>query len=574
MPIFDYFTFKVGGPAGFGIKSVGLSFSKIAVRSGYYAYDYSEYPSLIRGGHNTVQTTVACEPVAFTSQHVNFLIALDQSTIELHKDELTSDAGVLFDEALNFDTSFLPSGVTVFKVPLLKLVRDAGGSEVMRNMASLAASLALLDGNIEHLNDLISEEFAHKPEEIIALNHKVAKVSYDFVKEKFTDKIKKVLTQKDKVVDQIVLTGNEACALGAVAAGLQFAAIYPMTPTTNILQVLAPLQEEYGFIYKQPEDEISALTMALGASHAGARSMVATSGGGFALMGEAYGLAGITETPVVIIEGMRGAPATGIPTWTEQGDLKMILGMHHGDFPRIVLAAGDPKETFDLTMTAFNLADKYQGPVVLIIDKIICEDNQSFQPFDYSGYKLDRGKYTREKKEDFKRYEDSKDGISTRSIVGSGNYFNANADEHDEYGYSSEDFDNRNMQMEKRNQKLITCANNDMPEPLLFGPDDADVTLVSWGSNKGAILEALKVLPNVNYLHLTWINPFPAEAVKKRLDKSKYVIDIECNFSAQMRDWIRQQTGVRIEDTLLRYDGRPIFAEQIIDKVKKVLGDK
>jgi 2-oxoglutarate ferredoxin oxidoreductase subunit alpha len=499
---------------------------------------------------------------------------LDQPSIELHKDELTNDAGVLFDEALNFDTTSLPSGVTIFKIPLAKLVKEAGGSEIMRNTASLAATLALLDGNFEHLKDLISEEFAHKSEEIISLNHKVAKASFDYAKEKFADKIKKVLTQKENVVDQVVITANESCALGAVAAGLQFAAIYPMTPTTNILQVLAPLQEKFGFIYKQPEDEISALTMALGASHAGARSMVATSGGGFALMGEAYGLAGITETPVVIIEGMRGAPATGIPTWTEQGDLKMILGAHQGDFPRIVLAAGDAKEAFELTMTAFNLADKYQGPVVMIMDKIICEDNQSFPPFDYSDYVLDRGKYTREKEEDFQRYKFSEDGISTRTIVGSGNYFNANADEHDEYGYSSEDFDNRNMQMEKRNQKLATCAKEDMPEPILFGPEDAQVTLVSWGSNKGSILEALKVLPNVNFLHLTWINPFPVEAVKRILDRSKYVIDIECNFSAQMRGWIREQTGIKIEDTLLRYDGRPIFAEQIIEKVKKVMGEK
>jgi len=298
--------------------------------------------------------------------------------------------------------------------------------------------------------------------------------------------------------------------------------------------------------------------------------MVATSGGGFALMSEAYGLAGITETPVVIIEGMRGAPATGLPTWTEQGDLRFVLHASHGDFLRIVLAPGDAQEAFYMTLKAFNLAEKYQTPVVVISDKMTLESDQSYAPFTYDDYQVDRGKLTYEVRQDYKRYQVTEDGISERTGAGTGNFFIANADEHDEYGYANEDTENRNRQMDKRMAKLETCATQDMEEPKLYGPEEAEVTIVSWGSNKGSILEAMKELPNVNYLHLSWINPFPVDAVKERLLKAKYLLNIECNFTAQMGGIVAEKTGVRILDNLLKYDGRPIYPEEIVEKVKSI----
>ncbi|MFC1653844.1 2-oxoacid:acceptor oxidoreductase subunit alpha [Patescibacteria group bacterium] len=574
MPKLDYFTFKIGGPAGFGIKSMGLNFAKVATRSGYHIYDYSEYPSLIRGGHNAMQVTVSEEPVYFTTQHTNFLVALNQETIDLHCDELVDGAIVLFDSDLKFKTDCIKAKVENCSLPLAKIVSEAGGIPIMRNTAALGAALAMLDGSMDHFNNLISAEFKNKKPEVTELNQKVAKAGYDYAKTNFKEKIKNILTKKDSVEEKIVINANEAAALGAISAGLGFAAIYPMTPTSNILHNLAPHQEEYGFVYKQPEDEIAALTMALGASNAGLRSMVATSGGGFALMSEGYGLAGLTETPVVIIEGMRGAPATGIPTWNEQGDLRFILHAHQGDFPRIVLAAGDAKEAFYLTQKAFDLADKYQTPVVLIVDKIICEDDQSYSPFKYDDYQIDRGKLVDQTQKDYKRYALSKDGISPRSPFGLGNHFLANADEHDEQGYSNEEIKNRNDQMHKRMQKLITCEKEDMQDPVLFGPGEADITLVSWGSNKGAIREAIKHFDNVNFLHITWMNPFPSQLVKDYLENAKYIINIEQNYSAQLRGLIMEKTGINIQDTMLRYDGRPIYSEQIIEKINQVLGDK
>jgi 2-oxoglutarate ferredoxin oxidoreductase subunit alpha len=288
-------------------------------------------------------------------------------------------------------------------------------------------------------------------------------------------------------------------------------------------------------------------------------------------MSEGYGLAGITETPVVMVEGMRGGPGTGLPTWSAQGDLRFVLHAHQDDFPRIILTPGDVEETFHMTMQAFNLAEKYQTPVVVLIDKNICENEESVKIFDTSAYQVNRGKLTTQKDANFKRYLLSEDGVSTRSIPGVGNFFVANSDEHDEFGYSNEEIKNRNDQMHKRMQKLETCRTEDMPQPQLFGPEEAEVTLLSWGSNKGPILQALKDFPNVNYLHLTWISPFPVDYVSSVLGKAKHVVNLECNYTAQLGGIIRERTGFKIEDNFLKYDGRPFYVEEIREKLNSLL---
>jgi len=547
-----------------------LTFSKIASRSGYYVFDYSEYPSIIRGGHNVMQTVFSHQPVRAQIGRTDFLVALNQDTIDFHKDELAKGSGVLFDSAQGVKVDGLPVGVNLFDIPMNKIALKVGGSEIMRNTVALGASMALLGGNLDCLKNLIKEEFAKKEEEIIKRNIDACQAGYDYALEHYKDKIVNVLKAGNFVKEQMVVNGNEAMGLGAIAAGVQFAAIYPMTPISGILHVLAAYQQEYNFIYKQPEDEISAINMAIGASFAGARSMTASSGGGFCLMTEGYGLAGMTETPLVIVEGMRSAPSTGLPTWTEQGDLRFVLHAHQGEFPGIVLAAGDVEESFYMIMKAFNLAQKYQTPVLLLVDKQICESHHGTSPFDFEGYKIDMGKLIKKEQADYQRYELSADGISPRSLPGLGNHFVANSDEHNEYGYDDESAANRISQMEKRMKKLETCAQEDMEEPVLYGPKDADVTLVSWGSNKGAILDAIAEFDNVNFLHIAWISPFPADAVKKILTGAKHIINIECNYSGQMAGLIREKTGISIDDNLLKYDGRPLFPEEIINKIKSI----
>ncbi len=546
----NIFSLKIGGAAGQGVKSAGLTLAKIATRSGYHIYTYTEYPSLIRGGHNVMQINICPDEVIAPQSQTDLLIALNQETINLHSPELLIGADLIFDNEDGLDTSGVGKEINLCPVPLVKLAQESGGDKLFANTVAVGAALALLGGNLDILQKLLEEEFISKGDEVIKTNQKAAESGFGFATEHFASNIKKTLVKIDTTLPTMIVNGNEAISLGAVASGLQFAAIYPMTPITNIIHTLAPLQEKFGFAYVQPEDEIAAINMAIGASFAGAKALVATSGGGFCLMSEGLGLAGMTQTPLVIILGMRPGPATGLPTWTEQGDLQFALHAHQGDFPRIVLAAGDAKEAFDLTRKAFDLAEKYQTPVIVLVDKNICENDQSFAPFDYSV---------------------SEKGDFPKAVVGSGNFFIANSEEHDEMGFSSEEAENRNEQMIKRMAKLKACATSDMKPPELFGPEDADLTIVSWGSNKGAILQAIKEFNNVNFLYITWMSPFPVEVVTNILQRAKHIVDIESNYTGQLAEVIREKTGIEIDDKMLKFDGRPFYPTEIVGKITKVL---
>jgi 2-oxoglutarate ferredoxin oxidoreductase subunit alpha len=565
------YTIKVGGQAGQGIKSAGQILAKVATRSGYNILTYTEFPSVIRGGHNVTQVVIGEDEVTAPLLKCDLLVALNQDTIDKHKNELADTGIIIFNGEKQINTSKVKKAINLYPIPLSRFASEAGDKELLENTVATGSVLAMLGGDLSVLTDLLKAEFGGKGETIVESNKKAASLGYEYAKSQYPKVIKKVLEKKANPEKKMMLNGCEAVGLGAIAGGLQFAAIYPMSPISGILHILAKYQDRYGYIYKQPEDEISAINMTIGAAYGGARSLTSTSGGGFCLMSEGYGLAGMTETPIVIIEGMRPGPATGLPTWSGQGDLQFVLHAHQGDFPRIVLAAGDIKESFYLTMKALNLAEKYQTPVMVLIDKNICDGDQSYPAFDISGYKLDRGKLTREKNDNFKRFKMTDDGISPRSIPGFGNYFITNSDEHDEEGFSSEESDITKLQQEKRMKKLATCEKEDMEKPELFGPETADATIVSWGSNKGSILAAVTDFPNVNFLHITWMNPFPSEYVKNVLAKAKYVIDMECNFTGQLASLIAEKTGIIITDKFLKIDGRPIFPEEIVNKLNNVL---
>lgn len=574
-PVVDgIFSIKIGGEAGQGIKSVGLLLAKYIMRTGLNVYDYIEYPSLIRGGHNMMQINISPEPVTGAYQKCDLLVALNQDTITKHHHELTNGAGLIFDADKKYDLSKVDKSNALYPVPLGRLAKEAGGAELLSNTVALGAVAGLLGGDPKRLTDLIEKSFGRKGDDVQESNIKALQLGYDYATQNFSKTINPILAPPEtteSVVPQILLNGNEACALGAISGGLDFAAVYPMSPISGILSVLAYNQENYNYIYKQPEDEISAVNMAIGAAFGGARALTATSGGGFCLMTESYGLAGMTETPIVIIDGMRGGPATGLPTWSEQGDLRMVLHAHQGDFPRIVLAPGDPRETFELTMQALNLAEIYQTPVVILLDKNICDNDQNFAQFDTSDYKIDRGKLFETTDPDYKRYQLESDGISPRAFAGSGNFFVANSDEHDEYGLSTEEVAMRLSQVNKRMAKLETCLKNHAQGPQLYGPKEADLTLVAWGGTKGPILQALKELPTVNFLHMTWLNPFPTSQLTTALKKAKKVLNIENNYTAQLAGLIKERTGIEITDNLLKYDGRPFFVEEIVSEAKRRL---
>lgn len=579
-PKLNRLTVKVGGEAGFGIAVSGLMLTRALVRGGLFAMDYTEYPSLIRGGHNTFLLRVDQKPVRAAIASVNVLIALNKASIFLHEDELTDDGAIIYDsDEVEIDPSkdLKRSSIRLYGVPLEALAVGQGGEKLMRNVAGLGAFLGITGFPLKILQEVIRDVFAGKGKQsVVDTNIAIATAGYNYVVDNFPEQFTYKLKPKEQAPERLALTGSEAVALGAIAAGCNFYSAYPMTPASPVLHYLAAKQHEAGMVVQHAEDEIAAINQAIGASFAGARAMTGSSGGGFALMTEALGLAAITETPLVIYEAQRPGPATGLPTWTDQADLRFVLHAAQGEFPRVILAPGDVEESFYFTHQAFNLADRYQLPVFILGDKYLSESHFTAPPFQAAALRIDRGKRVsdaelKKLKRRFKRYEITEDGVSPRSIPGQeGGVFMANSDEHDEFGYSSEDARMRVAQVHKRFAKTKALA-AEVPEPELHGPASADVTIVGWGSTKGAVLEALDHLAEAgvtaNFYQLTTLWPFPVKRTAEVLQKAKRTLLVEANFTGQLGGLIREQTGIAIRDRFLKYDGRPIYPEEVYHKV-------
>lgn len=574
----DTVTWKIGGEAGFGIMTTGVMFSRLATRHGYRIWDYAEYPSLIRGGHNVYEVCVGRE--AYSQEHgVDLLVALNRETVTLHQSELKTGGVLVYDPAVTTLTEGdVPEGKTLFPVPMDKLVQEAGISKLMVNNVALGVSAGMLGMDILELENVIADSFGRKGGDIITENQKAARLGFDFAvanaPQTFTVRLPRIGDEK-----RMVISGNEAVVLGAVAAGCQLYAAYPMTPTSNALHYFAALSEEHGIVVKHVEDEIAAINVAIGAGYAGVRAMTGTSGGGFSLMVEGLGLAGITETPLVILMGMRPGPATGMPTWTGQGDLKFLIHAAQDEFPRIVLAPGDMEEAFYMTMEAFNLADRYQTPVFILTDKYIAEGHQSVPVYDPKRVAVDRGKLLSwedgETATNYLRYRVTDDGLPVRALPGMKSaVFTANSYEHDEYGYSTEDASERVKQVDRRSRKMDPYRMS-IPRPAVYGPAEAELTLVGWGSTVNPGREAIRRLtaenyPHpVNYVHFSYIWPFPEKHATELLQSAKRLVLLEGNAEAQLGSLIREYTGVFIMDTYLRYDGRPFYPDDIVRMVKE-----
>lgn len=390
-----------------------------------------------------------------------------------------------------------------------------------------------------------------------------------------------ISTKKEKYV---LMTGNDALCFGALKAGLKFYAAYPMTPASSILHNMAASEHDYKIIVKHTEDEIAAINMVIGASLAGARAMCGTSGGGFSLMVEGLGFGAIIETPFVVYVGTRSGPATGMPTWTGQGDLRFVMHASQDEFPRIILAPGDAAEAFQLAYRAFNLADRYQIPVIILSDTYLADSLFTIAASDFEVTDpINRGDMIRKENvgdipetewnKPYKRYDpSSEDGISARAIPGAkGHLFLANSDEHDEYGYSEEDAENRKKQMDKRMKKLEAIIKGEDTTPHWYGPKKANQTIVSWGSTKGVAKEVLKHAKNVNVLHFNYLYPLNTKIVQKELGKIKRSICIEGNYDGLFYSYLYEKTGYKCDKTFLKYDGRPFFVEEVIDRMKHKL---
>jgi 2-oxoglutarate ferredoxin oxidoreductase subunit alpha len=567
------FSLIIGGEAGFGIMTTGAVFSRICARLGYHVFDFVQYPSLIRGGHNAYLAHIGEEEVTDILSTVDFLVCLNTDTFNQHKEKLRSSSFIIFDE----DELPVDGNYQKVVVPFKKILQQLKGETVMKNTIALGAILALLGTDLTLLNQILEKQFTKKGQPVVEFNKKFAQLGWQHVKNRYPNLIKPILQDKTKE-QQLVLSGNEAFSLGAVIADCRLYCAYPMTPASSVLTTLAAWQEKCGMIIRHAEDEISVINTAIGASFAGVRAAVGTSGGGFALMVESISLAGIAELPVVIFLAQRPGPATGMPTWTEQGDLLFAVHAGHGEFPKIVLAPADVEEMIKITGEAFNLADIYQTPVIIISDMLLSESHktisQKFIDQFITAYKVERGKTIEENSNSkYLRYQITDDGISPRLIPGmKGYYYQANSYEHLEDGHTTEEANARIQQVEKRNKKWQTYFKNHFKKPIVFGNQEAAKTIfVSWGSNKGAILRAQKLLKTKNYetayIHFTHVYPLAQKAVVDLFSDNKRYILIEGNSQAQFGKLLRMETGIEIKEKILRYDGRPVTAEEIVARL-------
>ena len=577
-------TVGIAGAAGDGLDKTGDTLARTAARLGLHVFAYNSYQSIIRGGHTWLRLRMGEERVDCHGDHLNVLIALNQDSIERHAREVEPGGAILFNSSrLRCDSSLVPGGVQVAGLPIREITQPLGSLlPVMQNTVALGALIHLIGFDAGVTEDLIAETFKHKGAQVIEQNVKVFRAGHEYAARELKGLGRRWSFSRKR---RPIFTGNLAFALGAVAGGCKFYSAYPMSPASFILHWLASHSEKCGVLVKQAEDEIAVVNLAIGAGHAGARAMCATSGGGFALMTEAIGMAGMIETPVVVVNVQRGGPSTGIPTKTEQGDLNQAVGASQGDFPRVIVAPKDPVDCYYATAEAFNLAEKFQLPVILISDLLLSEHRSTVDPEALTpGVPIERGELLTELPSGagpggYRRYAMTPSGVSPRARPGTrGAVHVAATDEHDEQGVLvSDEHTNpaiRRKMHEKRMRKMAAVLAQ-LPPPALEGPAGADVTLIGWGSTWGVIHEAAALLAGAgvraNHLHFKYLHPLHAREAREILGACKRTIVVENNFSGQFARHLRAEAGVSADHLIAKYDGEPFEPAGIVRGVQAIL---
>jgi 2-oxoglutarate ferredoxin oxidoreductase subunit alpha len=575
-------TVGIGGAAGDGLDKSGDTLAKTVSRLGLYVYAYNSYQSVIRGGHIWLRVRIAEGKVHSHGDGLNVLIALNQDSIERHAPEVGSGGAVIYNsDKLKLDPVLLGDNVLPVPLPLVTLTKPFGKVlPVMQNTVSLGALMFLAGLDFEMTVGVLEDTFKHKGQAVVDQNAGIARAGYDYAKDNFVPLGYEWDFTRTR---RPFVTGNELIALGAVAAGCKFYSAYPMTPASSILHWMANHGDRCGVVVKQCEDELAVANMAIGAGHAGVRAMCATSGGGFALMTEAIGMAGMIEAPVVIVEVQRGGPSTGVPTKTEQADLNQVFGASQGDYPRAIIAPTDTTDCFYSTVEAFNLAEKYQLPVTIISDLLLSEHPETIEADALTNdVTIDRGEIVSnwpESNGTYKRYAFTKSGVSPRALPGTeGTIYVAATDDHDEEGILISDvFTSAAMRrkvQEKRMRKLDGLL-RELEPPALEGSPDADVTLIGWGSTKGVIGEAVAQLASdgisANQLQIKYLVPFQADEVTRILKNCKKTICVEANYTGQFARHLRAETGYTVDDHILKYDCEPFEPHHITEEVKAIL---
>ena len=574
------FALAIGGAAGQGIATPGNALSRIFVRRGLHLNAYNAYQSIIRGGHIFLTIRISDQPVDNHGDKLDLLLCLNQDTMNRHLKLMGPGSRVIF----NSDTikpDKVAEGVQLCPMPIDKLT-NKNRNKLMQNTVALGVTIFLMGLDFKILEHSITEQFKRKGQALVDENVGVAQAGYDHAAANF-EPFPEPLPEGSKPL--AVWTGNQAMAMGGAAAGVKFYCAYPMSPSSGILHWMGQNARELGIMVRQLEDELSVINTTIGAAHGGCRAMCATSGGGFALMTEAIGMAGMMEVPVVIVNCMRAGPSTGVPTKTEQGDLWQALGASQGDFERLIVAPKDCLDAYNCIPELFNLVDKFQCPGMVIADLLISEGTFSVAPDEMNMQpKIDRGELITEhaKTDGYKRYKYTESGISPRAIPGTEGYVHVVAtDEHDEDGILiSDEFTNphkRRKMVEKRARKLQNIVNEVAP-PELEGPKDAEVTLVGWGSTYGVIKEAVEQLNargvTANQLAIKWIVPLHGEAITKIFSRAKRTIMVENNYSGQFFRYLRSETGLNVSGHIRKYDGEPFQPHHIVNAVLEQLEGK
>ena len=545
----------MGGEAGQGLVTVGELLSRMLVRQGYRIVVTQSYESRIRGGHNTFAVRVSTDRIEAPAEGIDLLVALTDETVALHRGELSAEGVIVADGAA------CDSGSRCLGVPFGDLA-----PKQFRNVAALGVVCSLLGLEEKFAAHVVDETFGARHPEMVEGNRSALGKAFEWSADKSS--VFRKLPAADKQ-HRIMLNGNEALALGAVSAGLRFAAFYPMTPSTSIPLTVIGLAERMGIVVEQAEDEIAAINMAIGASFAGAPSMVATSGGGFALMVEGVSLAGMTETPVVIVVGQRPAPATGLPTRTEQADLDFVLHAGHGEFPRAIFAPGGIDDCFYFARRAFSLTERYQTPVFMLTDQFLADSYRAVPPFNLDGLEwVKPGADASSIVAPYRRHALTETGVSPRLLPGMSEHLVVtDSDEHTEDGHITEDLAVRKRMVEKRLKKLDGMKAEVVP-PEYEGGEGPELLLVSWGSTRGSVREAAAAIRangvDVATLHFGQVWPLAPGQFLERLNRAGSVVCVEGNAFGQLARLIRRETGFKIEERVSRYDGLPITPEFIL----------
>ena len=581
------FAIGIGGAAGQGVATPGDIFAKIFSRRGLHLNAYNAYQSIIRGGHTFLTIRTGPEKVTNMGDRIDLLIPLNQDTMDRHLKLLRSGAACLYN-ADAIKPGPVADGAQLCPLPVSELA-DITRNKVAQNTIAIGAGLHMMGIGFQALEDVLQEQFQKKGAAVIAENVSVARAGYDYAAAHFRAFPNPLPKTENRYA---ILSGNIAMAMGGAAAGVKFYCAYPMSPSTGVLHWMAGHARKAGIMVRQVEDEIGVVNMAIGAAHAGVRSVCATSGGGFALMSEGLGMSAMMETPVVVIDCQRAGPSTGVPTKTEQGDLWQMLGAAFGDYPRVIAAPLDIGDCFTLISEMHNIADRFQCPGLVLCDLLLSEGRLSVHPndLDFSAL-IDRGELitamngaptAASGNGAYKRYKITESGVSPRAVPGvPGHVHTAATDEHMEDGVLiSDEFTNpikRREMMEKRMRKVAGIEAS-VPSPVLTGPRDADVTLIGWGSTKGVIEEACEILSeqgiSANQLQIRWLVPLHGDAILEILKNSRHTFIVENNFSGQFARYLRSETSFVPSGHIRKYDGEPFMPHHIVEAVKDQLSGK